>query len=257
MNLKEQWIGLQTILRRELERLFRIWIQTILPPIITTTLYFMIFGQVIGARIGQMNGVNYIDFISPGLIMMSMITGAYSGTVGSFFGMKFGRNIEEMQVSPLPNYLIVLGFMLGGVLRGLVIGIEVSFIAFLFTGIHVHSLLAIVIVTLLSTSIFSLAGMINAVYAKKFDDIALIPTFILTPMTYLGGVFYSITVLSPFWQKVSLFNPVIYIIGTFRFGFLGTHSHFMAASFVVMVALTIGLYCICLRLMNKGIGLRN
>lgn len=257
MTAYEKWVALITIIHRELQRLFRIWTQTMLPPAITTTLYFVIFGNIIGSRVGTMDGLPYIDFISPGLIMMSMITASYASTVGSFFGMKFGRNIEELLVSPMPNGLIILGFMLGGIARGLITGFIVTIIAMLFTDLQVYSLFTILAVTLIASSIFSLAGMINAIYARNFDDIAFIPTFVLTPLTYLGGVFYSIKLLPHAWQTVSLFNPIVYIIGTFRYGFLGIQAHFMEMAFCVMLLFVIGLYCICLQLLNRGVGLRN
>ena len=256
MTPNQKWVAYQTLVRREMLRLFRLWAQTLLPSAITTILYFVIFGNIIGSRIGEMGGYSYIKFISPGLIMLSMITGAYSGTVASFYGMKFGRNIEEMLVSPMPNYLILLGFVTGGVLRGFIIGVIVTIIALFFTHLHVHSFWIVFIVGILASLIFSFAGMINAVYAKSFDDISIIPTFVLTPLIYLGGVFYSIKLLPGIWQTVSLFNPIVYIIHAFRFGFLGVNPEFVMTAFLVMLLFAVGLYWFCLYLLRRGTGLR-
>jgi ABC-2 type transport system permease protein len=256
MTPLEKFIGLYTIMRREIVRVLRIWTQTLLPPAITTSLYFVIFGHVIGRRIGDMGGYTYIQFIAPGLIMMSIITSSYASSVSSFFSSKFQRNIEEMLVSPMPNYVILLGFMMGGVVRGLLVGFIVAIIALFFTHLQVYSVTSIILVALLSAMIFSLAGVINAVFARKFDDIALVPTFILTPLTYLGGVFYSITLLPPVWRVLSLGNPIVYIVGAFRYGFLGVLSSHLWVSYVMMALFVVVLYGLAIYLLRNSIGLR-
>lgn len=256
MTLYEKWITFYTILAKELTRVLRLWSQTLLPPMITTTLYFLIFGQVIGSRIGVMDSYPYIQFIAPGLIMMSMITSAYTASVSSFYLAKFQRQIEEILVSPTPNFIILLGFMGGGVARSFVVGLIVTIITLFFTHLHIHSLLVILAVGFLSSCIFSLGGLINAIFAKSFDDISYIPTFILTPLTYLGGIFYSITLLPPTWQYISLANPIVYIINTFRYGFLGTSDPYLFSAFAMMLVFTIVLFSIALMLLNKSVGLR-
>lgn len=257
MNIQKKLIGFLTIVEKELRRVFRIWQQTLLPPAITTILYFVIFGHVIGARVGLMGGYPYVQFIAPGLIMMSIITNAYSGSVSSFFSAKFQRNIEEVLVSPMPNWIILFGFMAGGIVRGVMTGVIVSVIALFFTHLHVHSWLAIFSVAVLASALFSLAGIINAIYAKNFDDISIIPTFVLTPLTYLGGVFYSITLLPKFWQVISMANPIVYIVGNFRFGFLNFKESHVAAAFIMMGVFVLLLYLIALNLLRKSVGLRS
>src|SRR5262249_46503598 len=214
-------VGFNTIVLREFHRIVRIWAQTIVPPAITATLYFVIFGSLIGRRIGDMGGYTYIQYIAPGLIMMSVITNSYGNVVSSFFGAKFGKHIEELLVSPLPNWLIVAGYMAGGVLRGIIVGAVVTIITLIFTKLHIHNLLVVLSAVLLSSVVFALAGMINAVFAKNFDQITFIPTFVLTPLTYLGGVFYTIKLLPEWAQGISHGNPILYMVNAFRFGFLG------------------------------------
>ena len=232
MNAAGNWEALKTIVFREVNRILRIWGQTLVPPAITMTLYFAIFGNLIGSRIGQMNGMRYIDFIVPGLIMMAVIQSSYGNIVSSFFGSKFQRFIEELLVSPTPNWVILTGYVLG-------------------------ALALVTVVTLLLTSVmFAFAGFINAVYAKKFDDIAIVPTFILTPLTYLGGVFYSVSLLPPFWEKVSHLNPVLYMVNAFRYGLLGVSDVPLATAFAVMFAATIALGAFSMHLLIKGRGLR-
>ena len=203
MKMAEQWIALSTIVRKEIVRFTRIWVQTLLPPVITMGLYFVIFGQLIGSRIGQMDGFSYVEFVVPGLIMMSVITNSYSNVVSSFFGVKFQRSVEELLVSPTPNYIILLGYVLGGVSRGLLVGFIVTLVSFLFTDLTIDSLPITIAIVFMTAIVFSLAGFLNAVFARTFDDISIVPTFILTPLTYLGGVFYSISLLPPVWQSVS------------------------------------------------------
>jgi ABC-2 type transport system permease protein len=249
-------IGFTTIVLREFSRIIRIWGQTIVPPVITATLYFIIFGSLIGQRIGQMGGFTYMQYIAPGLIMMSVITNSYGNVVSSFFGAKFGRHIEELLVSPLPNWLIVLGYVVGGVLRGLLVGLVVTVIALFFTHLHVEHLLTVLAAVLLTSLVFALGGFINAVFAKNFDQISFVPTFILTPMTYLGGVFYSISMLPGWAQQVSKANPILYMVNAFRYGFLGQSDVDVGFSFAIMIAATLILFAVCVWLMNNGTGTR-
>jgi ABC-2 type transport system permease protein len=242
VNITGQRIALYTLIHKQIKRIFRIWVQTLLPGVITTILYYLIFGHIIGSRMGNMHGYPYIQFIAPGLIMMQIITGAYSGSVSSFFSEKFQRSIEELLVSPMSHFLILVGYMSSGVLRALIIGMAVSIVTLFFTHLHVYSVLLIMLSAFLTACIFSLAGLINAAYAKTFDDISIIPTFVLAPLTYLGGVFYSITLLSPFWQKVSYANPIVYMVSTFRYGFLQQTDSHILASYVFMVLLTVALF---------------
>ena len=249
-------VGFRTIVIREFSRIMRIWAQTLVPPAITATLYFIIFGSLIGRRIGEMDGFSYMQYIAPGLIMMSVITNSYGNVVSSFFGAKFGRHIEELLVSPLPNWLIVLGYVTGGVMRGLMVGFVVTLIALFFTHLHVEHLAIVLTAVLLTAVVFSLAGFINAVFAKNFDQISFVPTFILTPLTYLGGVFYSISMLPGWAQAISKANPVLYMVNAFRYGFLGESDVDVGFSFIVMVIGVVGLFSVCVWLMNRGIGVR-
>ncbi len=257
MTNTEQWIAFKTILIKEFLRFIRIWKQTVLPPMITTGLYFIIFGNLIGERIGTMDGYQYIDFIVPGLILMAVITQSYANTVSSFFMAKFQRNIEEMMVSPTPNYIIVLGYTGGGIARGLIVGVAVTTVSMLFTRLNIHNIAILLSIVLLTATLFSLAGIINAIYARTFDDISIIPTFILTPLTYLGGIFYSINLLPEFWQNVSLANPILYMINAFRYGFIGVSDIHLAVSYSIILAFIAVLYLYCLRLLNRGVGIRS
>ncbi len=250
------WVGLKTIVIKEVTRILRIWMQTILPPAITMTLYFIIFGNLIGSRIGEMGGRSYMEFIVPGLIMMSIITNSYGNMVSSFFGAKFGKHIEEILVSPLPNYIILLGYVTGSVVRALMVGTVVLIISLFFTDLSIHNIWITISVVLLTAVVFSLAGMINAIFAQKFDDIAIIPTFVLTPLTYLGGVFYSISLLPEFWQNVSLANPILYMVNTFRHGILGISDVSLVTAYAVILAFVILLGGICMTLLHRGVGLR-
>jgi ABC-2 type transport system permease protein len=249
-------IGFLTIVHREFSRIVRIWGQTLVPPAITATLYFVIFGSLIGGRIGEMGGFSYMQYIAPGLIMMSVITNSYGNVVSSFFGAKFGRHIEELLVSPLPNWLIVLGYVAGGVVRGLLVGLVVTVISLFFTRLHVQHLATVLAAVLLTSVVFSLAGFVNAVFAKNFDQISFVPTFILTPMTYLGGVFYSISMLPEWAQHVSKANPILYMVNAFRYGFLGHSDVDVGFSFAFMVAAVLLLFAACVWLMEKGTGTR-
>lgn len=251
-------VALYTITRREIMRVVRIWTQTLIPPVITMTLYFVILGKLIGSRIGTIEGgFTYMQYIVPGLVMMSIINNSYANISSSFFGAKFQRSVEEMLVSPMPNWVILLGYVIGSVARGLVVGALVLGIALFFTSLHLmHTLITLASVALGAT-IFALAGFVNAIYAKKFDDIALVPTFVLTPLTYLGGVFYSIKMLGEPWQAISRINPILYMVNTFRFGVLGISDVGVDTAFVVMIAFVIGLSFIALRLLKRGVELRS
>jgi len=250
-------IAFNSLVRKEIHRFMRIWIQTLVPPVITTSLYFVIFGNFIGGRIGEMNGFTFMQFIVPGLIMQAVITNSYSNVSSSFFSQKFQKNIEEILVAPVPTAIIMGGFLIGGMARGLLAGIFVTAISLLFVPINVASWV-IVFVTVLKTSLlFSLAGLLNGLFAKSFDDVSIIPTFVLTPLTYLGGVFYSITLLPPVWQFISRFNPIVYMISGFRYGFLGVEDVPFWTSMIILIMFIVGLFVICYRLIDKGRGLRS
>jgi len=253
---KEIWIAWKTIVIKDVIRFMRLWTQTFLPSAITTFLYFVIFGNLIGSRVGVVSGISYMQYIAPGLIMMAVITNAYSNVATAFYIAKFQRNIEELLVAPVPDWVILSGYVTTGILRGFLIGIVVSIIALLFTRLHVHHLLLTLGISLLASTLFSIAGFINALYAKKFDDIAFIPTFVLTPLTYFGGVFYSITMLPAFWEKVSHLNPILYLVSMFRYGLLGVSDVNVPAAFLVTVLFTVALYYVALRLLKRGTGLR-
>ena len=252
----QNWVGLKTIVYREIMRVLRIWVQTLVPPAITMALYFVIFGNIIAKRIGTMDGFTYMQYIAPGLIMMSVITSSYNNVVSSFFGAKFGKHIEELLVSPLPNILILTGYVVGGVARGLLVGIMVTGIALMFTELSPAYPLVTLIVVVLTSIVFALAGFINAVFAKKFDDISIIPTFVLTPLIYLGGVFYSISLLPDFWQNVSKANPILYMVNAFRYGILGQSDIQLGTAFVIIAIFIVGLFAVSLTLLNRGTGIR-
>jgi ABC-2 type transport system permease protein len=256
MNIRTQYIALQTILLKETLRFLRIWIQTILPPAITTALYFIIFGKLIGAQLGPVDGLSYTQYIAPGLIMMAVITNAYSNVVSSFFSAKFQRHIEEMLVSPLPDAIIVLGFVGGGVARGLAVGIVVTAISLFFADLHWQHPLLILAVIVLTSVLFALAGLINGIFAKSFDDISIVPTFVLTPLIYLGGIFYSIKMLPPFWQEVSLLNPILYMINAFRYGILGVSDIDVRVAFAIILLFIVALFGYSLWLLRRGTGIR-
>jgi ABC-2 type transport system permease protein len=257
MNPAVYWIAFKSILIKEISRFTRIWVQTLVPPAITMSLYFVIFGNLIGSRIGQMHGVSYMEFIVPGLIMMSVITNSYANVASSFFSAKFQRNIEEILVAPVPNYLIILGFVAGGVARGICVGAIVTAVSLFFVPLQVHDPLAVVVTLVLTATLFSLGGLINAVFAKSFDDVSIIPTFVLTPLTYLGGVFYSIQLLPPFWQMLSHVNPIIYMVNAFRYGFLGLSDVPMSLALGIIIGFIVVLYGVAHYLITRGIGLRH
>ena len=250
-------VALHTLVKREILRFMRIWSQTLLPPAITMCLYFIIFGKFIGSQLNQINGFDYIQFIVPGLVMMSIMTSAYANTSSSFFLTKFNKSIEEMLVSPMPNLIILLGFMVGGTIRGLLVGCIVLLVSLIFTAIPVYHVGVLLLMAALAAMVFSLGGLINAIYAKRFDDIAFVPTFVLTPLTYLGGVFYSIRQLPSPWQEISLFNPILNMVDTFRYGMLGVSDVNVFLGFSLVMIFFIALFCWALYLLNNGTGIKN
>jgi len=256
MSLQEQWIAFLTILQKEVKRFTRIWIQTLLPPAITMILYFVIFGKLIGSRIGDMGGFSYIEFVAPGLIMMSVLTNSYANVSSSFFSAKFQRSVEEILVSPTPNYIILLGYVMGGVARGMAVGLIVTLMSLCFTDLHIHHWFITIFIVLMTSVLFSLAGFINAVYANSFDDISIVPTFILTPLTYFGGVFYSINLLPEFWQHVSIFNPILHMVNAFRYGMLGITDVHIGMAFTGLVLCVVVLFAVGLHLLKTGKRLR-
>lgn len=249
-------VALYTIVTKEVRRFTRIWVQTLVPPAITMALYFVIFGNLVGSRIGEMGGYDYMQFIVPGLIMMAIITNSYANVVSSFYGAKFQRSIEEMLVAPVPHATILLGYVFGGVARGLLVALIVTALSLFFTQLSVHNLFVMTYSVLVTAVLFSLGGFINAVFAKSFDDISLVPTFVLTPLTYLGGVFYSIDLLSPFWQGVSLFNPIVYMVNAFRYGILGHSDVNVWLSLGLITGLTAIAYAYAWHLLKRGTGMR-
>ena len=251
------WVAFSTIVYKEIRRFTRIWTQTLLPPAITTTLYLLIFGNLIGSRIGPMDGHNYVDFIVPGVIMLSVITNSYSNVVSSFYSTKFQRHIEELLVSPIPNWLILAGFVAGGVARGSIVALVVACVTMVFTNWHIHDFAVMLCVVLLTATLFATGGFINAIYADSFDDISIVPTFVLTPLTYLGGIFYSINLLPQFWQSLSLANPILYMINAFRYGILGVSDIDLATAFAIILIFVAALVSWALYLLNRGTGIKN
>ena len=256
MNPRLHLTALYTILAREVARILRIWPQTLLPSAITMTLYFLIFGKLIGNRIGTMGGVPYIEYIVPGLVMMTVIQNAYGNISSSFFGAKFGRFVEEMLVAPMPPWVILAGYVLGALARAILVGIIVLAIAMCFTPVRIAHPLVTVVTFVLGASVFALAGFVNAVYAKKFDDIALVPPFILTPLTYLGGVFYSVKLLPDWAEAATHLNPIFYMVNAFRYGFLGTSDVDVVLAFALMIGFAAAMFVIAIVLMNRGTGMR-
>jgi len=254
---KENLTALKTIVRREWIRIIRIWVQTLIPPVITMALYFLIFGELVGRQIGKIGNFTYIEFIVPGLIMMSVITNSYNNVVSSFFSSKFQKNIEELLVSPTSPYTIVLGYTFGGVVRGLFVGILVTLTSLFFTNLQFQHPIIIFFTVILTSILFSLGGFFNALFAKKFDDVTIIPTFILTPLTYLGGVFYSVKNLPEFWQTVSYLNPILYMVNLFRYGFIGVTDVNLIFSLSFILVLSALLFLLNVRLMKIGYGIRN
>jgi len=256
MNFHDQYIAYMTIVRKEVTRIFRIWPQTLFPPIITQTLYFLIFGKFIGSQIGDVQGIGYMAFIVPGLVMMAVINSSFMNVVGSFFSAKFQRSIEELLVSSSSNSAIIAGYVTGGVTRGIIVGFLVFVVSIFFTQPQIYHLGIIFSFIFLTAVVFALGGLLNAIFATKFDDISIFPTFILTPLIYLGGVFYSINNLPPFWQNLSKFNPVLYMVNGFRYGFYGFSDVNVFLSFVILATFAIILTIVNLVLLAKGIGLK-
>ena len=256
MSPTEQYVALMTIVRKEIKRYLRIWTQTLLPSAITMALYFVIFGTLIGSRIGEMGGFTYMQFVVPGLIMMAIVTNSYSNVVSSFFGSKFNHSVEELLVSPTPNYIILLGYVIGVISRGMPVAIVVTIVSLFFTQLEIHSYLVVVVVVLMTSTLFALAGFINAVFANNFDDISIVPTFILTPLIYLGGVFYSMDLLSDFWAGVSKLNPLVYVVNAFRYGVLGVSDVSLPVAFGMIGMFTVLAFSYCMHLLNSGKRLR-
>lgn len=256
MNALEQWVAFQTILRKEVRRFIRIWPQTLLPSAITMSLYFVIFGSLIGSRIGDMGGFSYMEFVVPGLIMMAIVTNSYSNVVSSFFGSKFNHSVEELLVSPTPNYIILMGYVVGGVIRGLLVAMIVTAVSLFFTSLQIHSIGVVVLGVILTSVLFALAGFINAVFANSFDDISIIPTFVLTPLIYLGGVFYSLDLLPAFWAGVSKLNPLVYVVNAFRYGVLGVADVSVGFAFAMLGGFTVLAFTYSMHLLNSGTRLR-
>ena len=256
-HLRQNLVALQTIGRKELTRVLRIWLQTLLPPVITMTLYFVIFGNLIGSRIGTMGGHSYMDFIVPGVIMMSVITNSYANVVSSFFNARFQSHVEEILVSPTPNYILLLGYLSGGIARGLLVGLLVTLVAMFFTDLKIYNLWITASVVFLTAVLFSLGGFINAIFARKFDDISIVPTFVLTPLTYLGGVFYSIEMLPQSWQMVSQANPILYMVNAFRYGILGASDVNIEVAYLLILLFIALLAGFSLLLLRTGYGLRH
>ncbi|MBE9503086.1 MAG: ABC transporter permease [Proteobacteria bacterium] len=256
MTFNEKYTAFTTIFRKEIVRFTRIWVQSLLPPVVTMFLYFVIFGKFIGSQISDISGYSYMEFIVPGLVMMAVITNSYSNVVSSFFSTKFQHSVEELLVSPTPNYVIILGYVCGGMTRGILVGILVTITSLIFVPLKIHNVGFVVLYISLTAFLFSLAGLMNAIFAKKFDDITIIPTFVLTPLIYLGGVFYSINLLPSFWQEASKLNPILYMVNGFRFGFLGMTDVNVFFGLAISIVFIVILFFAILYLLKKGVGLK-
>lgn len=254
---QRNFVSFYTISRKQISRILRIWTQTLVPSVMTSVLYFVIFGSLIGARVGEMDGLSYMAFIVPGLIMMAVINNSYSNVSSAFFGEKFGKSIEEVLVSPVPNWIVILGYISGGIFRGLVVGLLVTIVSLFFTSLDITNIIILILSVVLSSIMFSLAGLVNAIFAKKFDDVGIVPLFVLTPLTYFGGVFYSIKLLPEFWQGVSLVNPILYMVNVFRYGFFGVSDVNIFIAFVMILLFIVIFFSWALYLLNKGHGMRN
>jgi ABC-2 type transport system permease protein len=250
-------VAFKTIITKEIRRFARIWPQTLLPPAITTSLYFLIFGTLIGSRIGEINGVSYMDYLVPGVILMSVISHSYANVVSSFYSTKFQKHIEELLISPIPNWVILAGYVCGGIARGILVGMVVTLISLLFTDISVNNIWIALAVVVLTSTLFALAGFINAVFADSFDAISIIPNFVLTPLSYLGGVFYSISMLPEIWQKIALGNPILYMINAFRYGLIGVTDVDIQIAFAITSGFIVVLIIFSLYLLHKGVGIKN
>ena len=255
--IKTYWVAFRTLIIKEILRFSRIWVQTLLPPAITMALYFIIFGKLMGEQIGDMEGFRYIDFIVPGLILMSVISNSYANTVSSFYFSRWNKHIDELLIAPIPNWLILAGYVAGGVARGVIVGIVVTIVASFFSDLSIHSYGITFLVFVLTSVLFSLAGFINGVFANSFDDISIIPTFVLTPLTYLGGVFYSMSLLPEFWQTVSMANPVLYMVNAFRYGLLGVSDIDLSSGIAIILGFTFVLAVYAHSLMKRGVGIKS
>ena len=254
---RASWLALKTIVIKEVLRFLRIWVQTLVPPAVTTALYFLIFGGLIGSQLAPINGLRYVDYIAPGVILMAVISNSYSNVVSSFFSAKYQRYVEELLIAPVPSAVILAGYVAGGVARGMAVGAVVGLVAVPFSRIGVESWVVAGAALVLTSVLFSLAGFINALFAKSFDDVSVIPTFVLTPLTYLGGVFYSVDMLPAPWQAISLFNPILYMVNAFRFGLVGVSDIGLATAFAIIVAFVVALAAFALVLLDRGVGLKS
>lgn len=257
MTPERIWISYTTMIRKELIRIFRIWSQTLLPSVVTSSLYFIVFGTFIGSQIAPIDGFSYMQFIVPGLVMMAVITNSYSNVVSTFYFAKWARNIDEILVSPTPNWVVIAGFVSGGVLRGFITGTLVLAVSLFFTHLSITHIFILLAVLILTSVLFSFAGLINGIYAKGFDGISIVPTFVLTPLTYLGGIFYSIEQFPQFWQTVSLANPILYMVNAFRYGFLGISDVSLWICFAVLIGFTVAFAAVAIYLFKKGTGIKN
>jgi ABC-2 type transport system permease protein len=257
MTPEKIWVAYYTMLRAEFVRIIRIWSQTLLPPVVTTTLYFIVFGAFIGSQIQPIDGFSYMQYIVPGLIMMSVITSSYMNSVSTFYFAKWTKTLEEIMVSPTPNWVVIAGYVSGGVMRGLIVGVLVLIVSLFFTHLSVFNAAVLISALVLTSVLFALGGLINGVFAKGFDGISIIPTFVLTPLTYLGGVFYSVDMLPEFWRTVSLGNPILYMVNAFRYGFLGISDMRLWICFAVLIGLTALFLGITVFLFKRGMGFRS
>ncbi|HSX19809.1 MAG TPA: ABC transporter permease [Gammaproteobacteria bacterium] len=256
MHRRANWIGFLSLSRHEIVRCLRIWPQTLLPPLATTVLYYVIFGNVMGARIGNMHGFTYLEFIMPGLVMMNIIDSSYSNVMSSFFMAKFFRSIEELLITPMPNYIILLGFMVGGMFRGLIVGALVALMSLIFIKVTVYNFGLMILMALLTSSFLSLIGFINGVFARKFDDLSIVPMFVLIPLSFFGGVFYSVQLLPPFWQTAIYANPIFYMISGFRYAMLGIADVSLQAVLLMLGGGVAVMYCLCLWMLRRGVGIK-
>lgn len=257
MNSRVQWVSLYTLINHEIVRVLRIWPQTILPPVVTTILYYIIFGSVIGPRIGEMNGYNYIQFIMPGLVMMNVIEVAYINVDSSFFMAKFFRSIEEILITPMTSHSVLCGFVAGGMFRAIAVGLLVAVMSLFFTKITVANWGLTILIVVLTAVFMSLVGFIAGVFAKKFDDLSIVPMFVLTPLSYFGGVFYSVDLLPKTWQAATHANPLFYMISGFRYAILGTADVDILFVLCLLFGGILILYAYAYWLLQKGIGIKN
>ena len=259
MSPAQKWTSFYTMIRKDVVRMFRIWVQTFLPSVVTSSLYFLVFGTVLGSQIGDMKGVDYMTFVVPGLVMLAIVTTSYANTSFTFFSSKFFmRSIDEILVSPTPPWVMIAGFVGGGVVRGTIVGSLVLLVSVFFTGLTltIHNLAIILMFAVLTSLVFALAGLVNGIYAKSIDGINIVPTFVLTPLVYLGGIFYSVDALPGWWQTITYMNPLFYIINGFRYGFLGVTDVAVTTSVVILLALVATLVALNWYFIRTGMGLK-